>query len=130
MKTIKTNYASSLTQNEETLLLQFTPENNMLKAEGESSGDNIFSTYSILANKVTNHLKTSDSIDCYFNYTSINGSSVKLLFNLFRKLETATSSGKNVTVHWVIENEDDHIYEVGQDLKDLTDLDFRISFAA
>lgn len=55
-----------------------------------------------------------------------NSSSTKMLFSLFSALNEKAASGTRVILNWFYDEEDDTIYEFGQELReDFTDLIFR-----
>ncbi|WP_442597465.1 DUF1987 domain-containing protein [Parapusillimonas sp. JC17] len=55
-----------------------------------------------------------------------NSSSTKMLFSLFSALNEKAASGTHVILNWFYDEEDDTIYEFGQELReDFTDLIFR-----
>lgn len=55
-----------------------------------------------------------------------NSSSTKMLFSLFSVLNEKAASGTHVILNWFYDEEDDTIYEFGQELReDFTDLIFR-----
>ncbi len=52
-----------------------------------------------------------------------NSSSTKMLFSLFSALNEKAASGTHVILNWFYDEEDDTIYEFGQELReDFTDL--------
>lgn len=55
-----------------------------------------------------------------------NSSSTKMLFSLFSALNEKAASGTHVILNWFYDEEDDTIYEFGQELReDFTELTFR-----
>ena len=47
-----------------------------------------------------------------------NSSSTKMLFNLIEALNEAAQAGRQVDLHWYHDEEDDTLFEFGQELRD------------
>lgn len=69
-------------------------------------------------------LKGQSKINVVFNMEYFNTSSAKCIFNVFRDLSEMTKKGANVHVDWMYDEFDDDMMEVGEDIEDLTSLDF------
>ncbi|MEQ9051746.1 MAG: SiaC family regulatory phosphoprotein, partial [Marinoscillum sp.] len=65
--------------------------------------------------------------NCYFHFSVINASTTKLLFNLFSMLTKETRKGNQITIYWVVEQDDEDLIDVGLDFKNALNLDFRIT---
>ncbi len=112
---------------EEKLSIRYIKEINSIAVKGRSTGLEVYQAYKNLIEQVEKHFLDSDQLNCYFFYSVINASTTKMLFNLFRRLVLQQSKGNKIIIHWVIEDNDQELMDVGLDLKSLYDLDFRIT---
>ena len=111
----------------EKLILRYVADADMIAAKGRSTGLEVLPAYSQLIEKASKHFEHSNKLNCYFHLSVINASTTKLLFNLFSMLTKETRKGNQVTIYWVVEQDDEDLIDVGLDFKNALNLDFRIT---
>ncbi|MEP5613456.1 MAG: SiaC family regulatory phosphoprotein [Cyclobacteriaceae bacterium] len=116
-----------LSQPRERLILRYMQKKNMLLAMGRSVSLDVRPAYQQIFYQVKRHFMLSNQLTCYFYYTVINATTTKLLFSLFRLLNTASKQGNQVTIFWMIEDGDQELREIGTDFKEVFSLDFKIN---
>ncbi|WOK09736.1 DUF1987 domain-containing protein [Imperialibacter roseus] len=88
----------------------------------ENSLDFYQSTYRILEQYA---LEGSQKLEANIRLVYFNTSSAKCLYDIFRKLVSVSSSGKQVIVNWIYDDDDEDILESGEDYSELLPLEFR-----
>ncbi len=122
----------------ETLIIEaskYTPEielnaaNNTLSIKGKSYPENTFEFFAPVLEWLQTYFeqeglpKTTLNMDIIY----FNSSSSKLFFDLFDLLEEAQDDGKEITVNWYFDAENESAEEAGEDFKeDFEDMDFNI----
>lgn len=110
----------------ERLTVRYLESDRMLVVMGRSVTLEVLPVYTQLNYQVRKHFLQYDKLSCFFHYSVINASTTKLLFNLFSLLNSYSQGGKHIVIHWVIDDGDEELFEVGSDFKEVFDLDFRI----
>lgn len=89
-----------------------------LLLRGESFPENAMAFYGPLVAALMDYLEqtkdTEITIDIELRY--FNSSSTKILLNVFRMFDQASTSGNTVTLNWRHDPEDDTIAEFGNDI--------------
>jgi len=96
-------------------------EDGTLEIEGRSITEDVFSFWQPLVDWMAVYAKSpapKTNLTIYLEYS--NSSTNKYLNELFRKLEEVHKKGKQVSIVWRYEEDDESIYTLGQDLETLT----------
>lgn len=72
----------------------------------------------------TGEAQNSTTVKVQLDY--FNTSSSKCLFDIFKKLENIHKSGKQVTVEWCYEEDDEDMKEAGEDYQSIFTMNFSI----
>ena len=99
---------------------------NLFTVKGQSNVPEVMSRYIDLIENVKTHLKNSERLNCYFYYSSINGTTIKLLFNLFKILKNACVAHKSIGVYWMVDKENEEVNDVGLEFQKLNMFKFQI----
>lgn len=110
------------------LTVKYMNSLNLLMVKGRSNVLEVKPVYFKLIQSVKQHFKVSDKLTCYFNYSMINATTIKLLFNLFNVLKKAHQSKKKITVYWIVDEGDEVVIDVGYDFWGFYDFRFVVSF--
>ena len=122
----------------ETLIIEaskYTPEialnaeTNILSIKGKSYPENTFDFYSPVMEWLQTYFGQETVPKTIFDFDIIyfNSSSSKLFFDLFDLLEEAQNDGKEITVNWYYDEENESAEEAGEDFKeDFEAMDFNI----
>ena len=109
--------------------IELNAETNRLSIKGKSYPENTFDFYLpvIAWLKVYFEQETLAKTTIDFDIIYFNSSSSKLFFDLFDLLEEAQGDGKEITVNWYYDEENESAEEAGEDFKeDFEKMDFNI----
>jgi len=112
---------------ESRLSIKFIQKWNTVIVRGNSTRLDVAYAYQKLIDKCKKHLANAEEMQFYFFYTVVNATTAKLLFNLFKTLEKAANKHKKVKVHWLVEEGDRDLLDLGLDYKSLLKFDFHIA---
>lgn len=108
-----------------TPLINFDPDVGLLEIKGRSSPENSIQFYQKLIDNLGDFAEngqTDFTANIAFEY--FNTSSSKCLYDLFKRLSRIRDTGKDITINWFYEEDDEDMMEAGEDYSDLLDLDF------
>ena len=109
--------------------IELNAEVNILSIEGKSYPENTFDFYAPVIAWLQEYFEQASLGKTTLNMDIIyfNSSSSKLFFDLFDLLEEAQTDGKEITVNWYYDAENESAEEAGEDFKeDFEDMDFNI----
>ncbi|MAE84632.1 MAG: nuclear pore complex subunit [Flammeovirgaceae bacterium] len=108
-----------------TPLVNFDPEEGILEVKGRSSPENSILFYQKIIDSLDEFAESGgDEFTANFSFEYFNTSSSKCLFDVFKKLSKINDEGKELTINWFYEEDDEDMMEAGEDYADLLDLDF------
>lgn len=108
-----------------TPLVIFDPDEGLLEMKGRSSPENSIQFYQKVLDSLDEFADLGgDSIVINMAFEYFNTSSSKCLFDVFKRLNKISESGRSITINWYFEEGDDDMMEAGEDYSDLLDLDF------
>ncbi len=114
---------------------KYTPEikldadNGLLSFTGKSYPENTFDFYQSTLEWINAYFEaeTQKKTVIEMDIIYFNSSSSKLFFDLFDILEEAHERGKEITVRWLYDAENENALEAGEDFKeDFESLDFNL----
>jgi hypothetical protein len=97
--------------------VSFDFENHLLKMSGESYPEEVAEFYNPLFQALDAYLAGLGNGGCRFDFELIyfNSSSAKAIMTLMDKLEDAASKGASIDIHWMYDEEDDTMAELGEE---------------
>ncbi|MBB6562601.1 hypothetical protein HNP48_005314 [Acidovorax soli] len=100
--------------------VDFKFDENLLSLRGESYPENAAAFYGDILRQLEAYLGacSDKKISVSIALAYFNSSSTKMLFNLVGLLSDAAEAGNEVVLNWYHDEEDDTIFEFGQELKD------------
>lgn len=107
----------------------FDPESNILTIEGDSYPENTAEFYEPVFTWLENFQKNPEEqeLQVHIEIIYFNSSSSKVLMNVFDILENEAKKGKQITVDWIYDEENEHSLEYGEEfLEDLDTLKFNL----
>jgi hypothetical protein len=108
-----------------TPMINFDPDEGILEMKGRSSPENSIQFYQKIIESLEEYAHNGQGdFTANFAFEYFNTSSSKCLFDLFKRLSRIKESGKELTVNWYYEEDDEDMMEAGEDYSDLLDLDF------
>jgi hypothetical protein len=108
-----------------TPLINFDPDEGILELKGRSSPENSILFYQRLLDYLDEFaISNKTHLVANFAFEYFNTSSSKCLFDLFKRLTAIKQNGKDLTINWFFDEDDEDMMEAGEDYCDLLDLDF------
>jgi hypothetical protein len=108
-----------------TPLISFDPEEGILEMRGRSSPENAIQFYQKVIENLSLYAQSDQGdFTANFAFEYFNTSSSKCLFDVFKRLVRIRESGKELTINWFYEEDDEDMMEAGEDYSDLLDLEF------
>lgn len=107
--------------------IDFRFDQNLLSMKGESYPENAAAFYTPIVQHLRTWLASQDgaAITANIALAYFNSSSTKMLFSIFDALDQSAEAGNRVEVNWYYEEEDETIFEFGEELKaDFTSIVF------
>jgi hypothetical protein len=105
----------------------FDPDKGHLKIEGRSIPENPGEFYDILIDWLKEYFtnpKNSTIFDLNLEY--VNSGSSKYLLGLFRVIKDESTKGRNVTINWYYEEDDEAILSLGEHYKSSLKIPFNL----
>jgi hypothetical protein len=110
--------------------VDFDFSTNTFEIRGESYPEDISTFYGPIIGKLEDYLSSLDGATVTFKFELIyfNSSSAKILMGLFDTLDEAAGRGNVVKIHWLVEEDDDNMEELGKEFaEDLESATFKLS---
>ena len=107
--------------------VDFRFDQHLLSMKGESYPENAAAFYAPIVQQLRAFLdaKEGATITANIALAYFNSSSTKMLFSIFDALDQAAEAGNRIEVNWYYEEEDETIFEFGEELKaDFTSIIF------
>ncbi|WP_067101045.1 biofilm regulation phosphoprotein SiaC [Marinomonas atlantica] len=110
-----------------TPLIETDSNRGVVYMEGDSYPENSFEFYSELVAWVTTYLKSNDrpmTVELALLY--LNTSSIKVLMDIFDELEEHHQKGRDVTVNWRYDVDNERVAELAEEFKEDCSFAFNI----
>jgi hypothetical protein len=107
--------------------VDFRFDTRTLSLRGESYPENAAAFYGQVIERLKEYLGTlhESRVEVNIALAYFNSSSTKMLFNLIAALDEAAQAGNHIALNWYHDEEDDTIFEFGQELcEDFPAIDF------
>ena len=107
----------------------FDGEKSTLSVQGRSIPENSLQFYGVLFKWADSFYQDSaehQNLDVTFKLEYFNTSSSKCILDFLRKLENLKQMGVKVKVYWFYDVRDEDMQEVGQDFKEILDLEIEL----
>lgn len=107
--------------------VDFRFDTHTLSLRGESYPENAAAFYGQVIERLKEYLGTlqDSKVEVNIALAYFNSSSTKMLFNVIAALDGAAEAGNHIALHWYHDEEDDTIFEFGQELhEDFPAIDF------
>ncbi len=109
--------------------ISFDSAKSILNVQGRSIPENSLQFYGVLFKWADNFYQDSvehQNLEVVFKLEYFNTSSSKCILDFLRKLENLNKMGVKVKVYWFYDVRDEDMLEVGQDFKEILDLDIEL----
>lgn len=99
--------------------IDFRFDQNLLSMKGESYPENAAAFYAPIVEQLRGFLaaQSDATITTHIALAYFNSSSTKMLFSIFDALDQCAQAGNRVEVNWYHDEEDETIFEFGEELK-------------
>lgn len=107
--------------------IDFRFDQHLLSMKGESYPENAAAFYTPIVERLRQFLASQHdaTITTHIALAYFNSSSTKMLFSIFDALDQAAQAGNRIDVNWYHDEEDETIFEFGEELKaDFTSITF------
>lgn len=112
-----------------TPMIDFNPDNNVLKIEGQSYPENAFKFYEPVLKWIDEFLENTQGeilIEIDFHLPYINSSSSKCIMMLLERFDSAYSDGRNIKVNWYYDADNESSLECAEEFKEDLMLPFNL----
>ncbi|MCU1759904.1 DUF1987 domain-containing protein [Pseudomonas sp. 14P_8.1_Bac3] len=99
--------------------VDFRFDQNLLSIKGESYPENAAAFYAPILQQLRSFLESRNDATITTNIALayFNSSSTKMLFSFFDALDQSAQAGNRIEVNWYHDEEDETIFEFGEELK-------------
>ncbi len=105
--------------------VNFNSESGVLLIKGRSIPENSIDFYKPLFQWIDTYAQSAkDKTEVHMQLEYFNTSSSKCILDVFKKLEQIKKAGKDVSVIWHYEEDDEDMLEAGEDYDAIIDIDF------
>jgi len=105
--------------------VEFNPDSGVLEITGRSIPENSVDFYKPILEWLDDYAKIAkDKKQTVFKFQLeyFNTSSSKCILDIFRKLEKLYTDEVNIAIKWFYEEDDEDMYESGEDFKEIMDI--------
>lgn len=102
----------------------FEQASNLLIFRGESYPENSFAFYKQVFDWFNTHFLTLSQLTVEFNISYMNSSSTKCILDILDILNEAFLQGKNITVKWYYDSENNRSLDLAEEFKEDLELPF------
>ncbi len=98
----------------------FDAENHQLEIKGETYPENTAEFYAPVFKWLEEYLAElqDEAVTVNLEINYFNSSSSKVLMDMFDKFETITKEGKNITLNWIYDKENESALEYGEEFQE------------
>jgi SiaC family regulatory phosphoprotein len=105
----------------------FDPDNDIFEISGRSLPEDVVSFYQPILDWLDEYkLHPLKKTEFIFKYIYFNTATSKLVQDILVRLESLKVAGIEVNIMWYYEQDDEDMYEIGQEFKENLDLPFEI----
>lgn len=102
-------------------------QNGILYMEGDSYPENSYELYSSMVAWVMSYLKeTTAPLTLELTLLYLNTSSIKVMMDIFDEMEEAFQEGRQLTVNWYFDAENERVAELAEEFKEDCTFPFNI----
>lgn len=103
------------------------PENDIFEISGRSLPENVVTFYQPVLDWLDEYRpQPAKKMEFVFKYIYFNTATSKLVQDILLRLESLNGSGHAVSVQWYYEQDDEDMYDLGEEFRESVDLDFEI----
>jgi len=108
----------------------YYPEINTLNMSGRSIPENPEMIFKRLDEWITRHFDQNKTLNVELMLEYINSGSSKYLYEILKKLKSYLSSGRQVRIKWLYEEDDEGMLELGEHFRDTAGIPLEIVIIA
>ena len=105
----------------------FDPDNNIFEISGRSLPEDVITFYQPVIDWLDDYkLVPNKKTEFVFKYIYFNTATSKLIQDILLRLEQIQETGNDVKVIWYYEEDDEDMYDLGEEFKENVDIPFEI----
>ncbi|MEQ8582477.1 MAG: SiaC family regulatory phosphoprotein [Marinoscillum sp.] len=114
-------------KDEKLLKIKFVENHNLLIIKGWSITPELNICYQSTRERIERHLSLKEGLTIYFSYELLHSVTTRFLYETVQTLNQFHTLGKRINIHWIINQHDDHLIQLGAELKALCHFSFNLS---
>ena len=107
-----------------TPFVKLSEDEKLLTVKGNSSMQDIHLFYDPVISRTKEYLEAKGQLSVHLMFKTLNTSSVKVLFDLFKYFRSQTKAGAKIRVVWAAESDHPEMLETGLDFSEIYELNF------
>lgn len=107
-----------------TPFVKLSEDQKLLSIKGNSTQPEMQHFYEPVISRTRTFLENSGQLEVHLLFKSLNTSSIKVLFDLFKYFRSEKQLGADIKVVWAAESDHPEMLETGMDFSQLYDLNF------
>jgi len=112
---------------EDTPKIVFDPSNDIFEISGRSLPEDAAMFYEPIIEWLQNYAKTpNDNTDMHIKLNYFNTASSKLLLDILMILEEMVEEGRNCSIKWFYDEDDEDMEEAGEEYSELIEVPFEL----
>ena len=105
----------------------FDPDNDIFEISGRSLPEDVITFYQPVIEWLDDYkLDPNKNTEFVFKYIYFNTATSKLIQDILLRLEQIRETGNNVKVIWYYEEDDEDMYDLGEEFKENVEIPFEI----
>jgi hypothetical protein len=105
----------------------FDPDNDIFEISGRSLPEDVITFYQPVIDWLDDYkLVPNNNTEFVFKYIYFNTATSKLIQDILLRLEQIQETGNKVKVIWYYEEDDEDMYDLGEEFKENVDIPFEI----
>lgn len=115
-------------ETDETPMVLLDADNLQFEFSGKSLPEDVTSFYGPVLDWIDDYADEMGDEEAIFKFNLIyfNTASSKMILDIFMAIEGMVEDGKNVSVEWIYDEDDEDMEEAGEEYSDIVDVPFKM----
>jgi len=117
-----------IVETDETPMVLLDAANLQFEFSGKSLPEDVTSFYGPILDWIDDYADEMDGEEAVFKFNLIyfNTASSKMILDIFMAIEGIVEDGKNVSVEWIYDEDDEDMEEAGEEYADIVEVPFKM----
>jgi hypothetical protein len=117
-----------IVETDETPMVLLDAANLQFEFSGKSLPEDVTSFYGPILDWIDDYADEMDGEEAVFKFNLIyfNTASSKMILDIFMAIEGMVEDGKNVSVEWIYDEDDEDMEEAGEEYADIVEVPFKM----